>query len=70
MKRYPTFPQVVFVSVENEASGADYLLAHGNKQEALEHADPIVVGMYKFVEAHKVQSGISVWTKRRTRKTA
>ena len=69
MKRYPTFPQVIFVSVKGE-SGADYMLAHGNKQDALEHADPIVVGMYKFVEAHKIQSGMPVWTKRRTRKTA
>ena len=70
MKRYPTFPQVIFVSVEAEASGADYMLVHGNKQEALEQADPIVVGIYKFVEAHKVEGGVPLWTKRRTRKTA
>ena len=70
MKRYPTFPQVIFVSVEDEASGVDYMLAHGNMQEALEHADPIVVGTYKFVEAHKVESGMPVWSKRRSRKTA
>ena len=68
--RYPTFPQVIFVSVEPDTSGDNYLLAYGNKQDALQQADPIVVGMYKFVEAHKVQGGMPVWTKRRTRKTA
>ena len=71
MKRYPTFPQVIFISVESESNNEDdYMLTHGNKQDALQHADPIVVGMYKFVEAHKVQSGMPVWTKCRTRKTA
>lgn len=69
MKRYQIFPQAIFVSIEPDCDG-DYMLAHGTKDEALKHADPIVVGMYKFVEAHKVQSGMAIWTKRRTRKTA
>ena len=68
MTTIKTFPQVIFVTVE-EDQGSDYMLASLTKQEALNEPSR-VVGIYQFVRAEQVRQGDPVATRRKTRKTA
>ncbi len=67
-RQYKTFPNSIMVSAEIDGT-EDYLLVHGNKQEALTHADPIRIGIYKLVEVQDVQSGVPVSKATRSKKT-
>lgn len=70
MSEIDTFPQVIFVSVEQPSNDEDFMVVHLNKQEALAQGSPVVVGVYKFVEAQKIENGVTISTRRRTRKTS
>ena len=69
MAKIKTFPQVIFVTVEQEKDD-DWMLASLTKKAALSDNEISIVGMYQFVSAETVRDGQVVATKRKTRNTA
>jgi hypothetical protein len=70
MAQIKTFPQVIFVTVEQEKDDEHWMLASLTKKDALSDNELAIVGMYQFVSAETVRDGQVVATKRKTRKTA
>ena len=68
MAEIKTFPQVIFVTVE-EDGGNDYLLASLTKQDALNEPRRIV-GTYQFVRADEVLQGLPISNKRNNKRSS
>jgi hypothetical protein len=67
--KIPTFPQVIFIKVEQDSDGSEYMNPCLTKFDALDGLDPVRVGMYKFIETHEIRPALPLWKKLRSRKT-
>ena len=68
MANIKTFPQVIFVTIE-EDDDEDYMLATLTKRDALSDNTERIVGMYKFVASELVSEGQVTAKRRKTRAT-
>lgn len=46
-------PKVVYVRIDKESSGTEYLMAYGSLAEAVEDDGPTTIGVFKYVETVK-----------------
>lgn len=66
MPEIKTFPQVIFVTVEEDGQN-DWLSANTTKEGALGDSNHVIAGVYQFVSSERVNRGPTVSTKRKTR---
>lgn len=68
MATIKTFPQVIFVTVEEDGSD-DWLSANLTKRDSLGDSYNAIVGVYQFVSAEDVSEGPTLAKKRKSRAT-
>lgn len=68
MAKISTFPQVIFVTVEEDGDN-DWLSAQTTKRGSLGEAGKVIVGTYQFVCAEEVSEGDIVSRRIKTRRT-
>ncbi len=63
-----TFPQVVFVTLENPGTPDEFLSVSLNTDEAIGTEHKKIVGVYQFVAANELTARPPLSTRRRTKK--
>ena len=69
MNKFASFPDIIFIRVEDDTDGSQYLLPSITKTAALDGLNRVRIGVYKFVETQEIQPSLPLWKRVRTRKT-